>query len=202
MASDIIARALALSNAKKIRELPNGYRAKGSVPTIADLPISGNEIGDMYTISSTGQKYAWGKSGGILTWYKVNGDNDFVEQSEFNDFKQEVNTTIRPSVHVVTESVEHKGFDVPDLSAEQITNIYNAISINGQSAMIVFGDQKFFVDNARATNDDIEIDFIFKSDLLLNYALGDSVVITSKEFDGGEGATELIFTPTGIYVEV
>ena len=41
------------------QKLIGGMHYKGSVQTVADLPSSGNEIGDFYNIISTGENYAW-----------------------------------------------------------------------------------------------------------------------------------------------
>lgn len=41
------------------QKLTGGMHYKGSVQTVADLPASGNEIGDFYNIIATGENYAW-----------------------------------------------------------------------------------------------------------------------------------------------
>lgn len=41
------------------QKLTGGMHYKGSVQTVADLPASGNEIGDFYNVISTGENYAW-----------------------------------------------------------------------------------------------------------------------------------------------
>ena len=40
-------------------KLTGGMHYKGSVQTVADLPASGNEVGDFYNIIWTGENYAW-----------------------------------------------------------------------------------------------------------------------------------------------
>lgn len=40
-------------------KLTGGMHYKGSVQTVADLPASGNQVGDFYNIVSTGENYAW-----------------------------------------------------------------------------------------------------------------------------------------------
>lgn len=40
-------------------KLTGGMHYKGSVQTVADLPASGNEIGDFYNVIATGENYAW-----------------------------------------------------------------------------------------------------------------------------------------------
>lgn len=40
-------------------DLTNLYRYKGSVSNYASLPISGNEVGDVWNVESTGMNYAW-----------------------------------------------------------------------------------------------------------------------------------------------
>jgi len=41
------------------QKLTGGMHYKGSVQTVADLPASGNQVGDFYNIISTGENYAW-----------------------------------------------------------------------------------------------------------------------------------------------
>lgn len=41
------------------QKLTGGMHYKGSVQTVADLPASGNEVGDFYNIIATGENYAW-----------------------------------------------------------------------------------------------------------------------------------------------
>ena len=61
----------------------SAYHAKGSVPTVADLPVSGNEQGDVWNVSSSldGDNYvwtgtAWDKLGGTvdLSPYAIDAD--------------------------------------------------------------------------------------------------------------------------------
>lgn len=40
-------------------KLTGGMHYKGSVQTVADLPASGNQVGDFYNIIATGENYAW-----------------------------------------------------------------------------------------------------------------------------------------------
>ena len=41
------------------QKLTGGMHYKGSVQTTADLPASGNEIGDFYNVIATGENWAW-----------------------------------------------------------------------------------------------------------------------------------------------
>lgn len=40
-------------------KLTGGMHYKGSVQTVADLPASGNQVGDFYNVIATGENYAW-----------------------------------------------------------------------------------------------------------------------------------------------
>ena len=40
-------------------KLTGGMHYKGSVQTTADLPASGNEVGDFYNVIATGENWAW-----------------------------------------------------------------------------------------------------------------------------------------------
>lgn len=51
--------------------LTSAMTYKGSVATVADLPSSGNKVGDFYNVTATGENYAWDgsawdKSGDII----------------------------------------------------------------------------------------------------------------------------------------
>ena len=48
-------------------KLTGGMHYKGSVQTTADLPASGNEIGDFYNVIATGENWAWDGT----TWDKT-----------------------------------------------------------------------------------------------------------------------------------
>ena len=41
------------------QKISGGMHYQGSVQTVADLPASGNEIGDFYNVIATGENYAW-----------------------------------------------------------------------------------------------------------------------------------------------
>ena len=87
----VVALGIALDAQKKIKSMPNGFKPLGSVSTYNDLPASGNEVGDSYTVQNADAdhkagRYVWGQSGGILTWYYLDGDVDYVSQTEFNEF--------------------------------------------------------------------------------------------------------------------
>lgn len=86
---DSLARALALNSAKKIKDLAQGYHSLGSVDSYSELPTSGNNIGDSYTVQHADSthragRYVWGKSKGQLVWYYLDGDNDYVSESELD----------------------------------------------------------------------------------------------------------------------
>lgn len=46
-------------DAKIAEEVTHTFRYKGSVATVADLPASGNEVGDVYDVLDTGVNHAW-----------------------------------------------------------------------------------------------------------------------------------------------
>ena len=49
----------AYTKAQVDQKLTGGMHYKGSVQTVADLPASGNQVGDFYNIIATGDNYAW-----------------------------------------------------------------------------------------------------------------------------------------------
>ena len=56
--------------------LTSAMTYKGSVATVADLPSSGNKVGDFYNVTATGENYAWDGS----AWDKV---GDILDTSTF-----------------------------------------------------------------------------------------------------------------------
>lgn len=48
-------------------KLTSGMHYKGSVATVSQLPASGNEVGDFYNVTATGENYAWDGSAWDLT---------------------------------------------------------------------------------------------------------------------------------------
>ena len=48
-------------------KLTSGMHYKGSVATVSQLPASGNETGDFYNVTATGENYAWDGSAWDLT---------------------------------------------------------------------------------------------------------------------------------------
>ena len=53
-------------------KLAGAFHYKGTVATVADLPSSGNEVGDTYNVTSTGGNYCWDGS----TWDKLSENID------------------------------------------------------------------------------------------------------------------------------
>ena len=49
------------------QKLTSGMHYKGSVATVSQLPASGNEVGDFYNVTATGENYAWDGSAWDLT---------------------------------------------------------------------------------------------------------------------------------------
>ena len=49
------------------QKLTSGMHYKGSVATVSQLPVSGNEVGDFYNVTATGENYAWDGTAWDLT---------------------------------------------------------------------------------------------------------------------------------------
>lgn len=72
------------------------------------------------------------------------------------------------------------GYQVPELTAEQVTQAYNAV-VTGRGCVIVDHDETMhaYVNQADALNDELSIGILFYSYMLLTYThSGDSVIIT------------------------
>ena len=66
------------------------YRYKGSVATYADLPSSGQTVGDVYNVEDTGDNYAWTEDG----WDKLAGTVDLSNYVTLNTAQTVTNKTI------------------------------------------------------------------------------------------------------------
>lgn len=75
------------------------------------------------------------------------------------------------------------GFQVPELTGEQVTQAYNAV-VTGRGCIIVDHDETMhaYVNQADELNDELSIGILFYSSLLLTYTIsGNTVVITHVE---------------------
>ena len=79
MAISVETYALAKKNAKKQIEeaLTSVYDYKGSVQTVADLPLTGNKVGDVYNVISEG-------SGNWRIEFKTVGTKTLTVKKAFN----------------------------------------------------------------------------------------------------------------------
>jgi len=63
--------------AKAVEKLAGGLKYKGSVANKEALPLSGNELGHMYTTNDTGHEWVWtikAASGTIDNWLDLSKD--------------------------------------------------------------------------------------------------------------------------------
>lgn len=82
--------------------LTSAMEYKGSVATVADLPASGNKVGDFYNVTATGENYAWDgsawdKAGDIIDtstlWTSTTGQSNTLVAATV----AEVNAVLEPS---------------------------------------------------------------------------------------------------------
>lgn len=67
----------------KVNEaVATAYKPKGSVATVADLPTTGNTIGDVYNVLDTGANYVWAEIEGVLQWDKL---GETINWNEYNE---------------------------------------------------------------------------------------------------------------------
>lgn len=100
------------------------YKFKGTVPTVADLPATGNTIGDTYNIAETGSNYAWDGQ----NWDKLSETLDLTPYQKVENLSQELDndTTKYPSNKAVKEAVDKK-----DSYPEQIGHEGEFLQTNG-----------------------------------------------------------------------
>lgn len=100
------------------------YKFKGTVATAADLPMTGNVIGDTYNIAETGSNYAWDGQ----NWDKLSETLDLTPYQKIENLSQELDndTTKYPSNKAVKEAVDKK-----DSYPEQIGHEGEFLQTNG-----------------------------------------------------------------------
>lgn len=80
-----------------------------------------------------------------------------------------------------------EGYSVPNLTAEQITEAYNAV-VSGRGCIVVDRNDvgHFFVNQADSLNGDVTIEILYYSYMLVSYTLsGDTVTVTGVKLGGG-----------------
>ena len=100
------------------------YKFKGTVPTVADLPATGNTIGDTYNIAETGSNYAWDGQ----NWDKLSETLDLTPYQKIENITQtlEDDSTKYPSSKAVKDAVDKK-----DSYPEQIGHEGEFLQTNG-----------------------------------------------------------------------
>ena len=117
---DVPTLVLALKKSKKytddaIAAISKGMNYKGSVATVADLPLTGNTKGDVYTVSANHAGYVW----------SINASSGTVDDWEL------FWTSSEGLVLQAADTEQVDGFDCPVLSIEQVTAAYNALVAGG-----------------------------------------------------------------------
>lgn len=88
-----------------------------------------------------------------------------------------------------TEDEQVNSYDVPKLTAEDVTRAYNAI-VSGRGCLILDKDEicHYAIVQADSINNVLNINILYHNIMLLSYTLeGEDVTIRYKEIDGNEG---------------
>lgn len=94
------------------------------------------------------------------------------------------------------------GKNVPVLTAEQMTEIYNAV-VDGKAVVIASANSEYFVvKQVNSDNDNVYVYFDFEETNILKYTLDENedVTITTKEIGSGTGAVESVNGKVGVVV--
>lgn len=101
-------------------KLTGAMHYKGSVATVADLPSTGNEIGDFYNVTDTGANYAWdgtqwddiGSIVDLAPYARKDQDNTFSANNEFTgDIKVD-------NIYDTDDEIIFKVYDIDDRVAK------------------------------------------------------------------------------------
>lgn len=141
------------------------YKYKGSVATTADLPLSGNVLGDVYNVESDGANYAWNSSlatGTLSNWDALGGttalatvtNNGLMSSSDFSKLAgiaagAQVNTVT--SVAGRTGAVTLTKTDVGLGNVDNTSDANKPISTATQAALDLKVDK--VTDKGLSTND-------------------------------------------------
>lgn len=102
---------------------------------------------------------------------------------DFNqDFNDNYDIVLSALMIKSTANVSAGGYQVPQLTAEQVTSAYNAV-VSGRGATIVDKDGvgHFVVNQADSLNDEVSIEIVFYNYMLLTYTLeGNNVTLSTK----------------------
>ena len=112
------------------------FHYKGSVATYADLPATGNEVGDVYNVIDTGKNYAWSGS----AWDDLGGIVDLSNLVTLNT----------PQTITGTKTISNTYLQFSDAgSSAQIEKVQGGLEVDMDGAtQYLFGDQgDFTADN-------------------------------------------------------
>ena len=113
------------------------YKYKGSVATYADLPSSGQEVGDVYNVEEDGHNYAWTGT----DWDRLAGTVDLSNYVTLNTVQTITNKTINLGDNTIIglSTVATSGEYSDLLNKPTIDQTYNGSSANAQSGVAISG---------------------------------------------------------------
>ena len=113
------------------------YKYKGSVATYANLPSSGQQVGDVYNVEEDGHNYAWTGT----EWDRLAGTVDLSNYVTLNTAQTITNKTIDLADNTIIglSTVATTGEYSDLLNKPTIDQTYNGSSANAQSGTAVAG---------------------------------------------------------------
>lgn len=109
------------------QDLSKVFKYKGSVESYANLPTSGNEVGDVWNVLDTGKNYAWSDRSDI-EWDDLAG---IVDLSDYYD-KLEINALVSQKVDNAPEDGKVYGQQYNDwVSLEDTSELRDALCFEG-----------------------------------------------------------------------
>lgn len=104
-----------------------------------------------------------------------------INATYYRKFKQ---NSQEPVIVTATKNRAVNGYNLPDLSVNDITRIYNAV-VGGHQAIVTDKDESchYVIDQADSLEDGVGISFIFYDLMIVNYAVdsNDNIDVTYKE---------------------
>lgn len=170
-------------------KLTGAMHYKGSVATVADLPSTGNEIGDFYNVTDTGANYAWdgtqwddiGSIVDLAPYARKDQDNTFSAKNEFvGDVKVDNVLDLKDGVIIGVNDIDNKiavtDYTIaPTISGQKDIGTVNRVYRTAYASGISNGVVTFTINDFQSMDQDIsEImhDYVTSQDLA-NYATKD-----------------------------
>lgn len=164
---DILTYVLCRRYAKKlVKSIETGFRFKGTVPTYADLPVSGQLTGDVWITEDTGYKWVWDgnstpgqwiQNTDVNAWGEIYGDLE-NQVDLMNALNKKQDKKIYQTA--ADETIDGKTF--PKVPGTLFDELFTEFDKGNSIALKTFdGSHEFVLLDADKTNDGTDDNYVF-----------------------------------------